>query len=90
MSQVKLSPREVVQRGKEWYEKEIRAKVDEEKDRGKPLVIDVFTGEYEIDEDELAAADRVFARNPGAELYFMRIGFPAFAKMGGSWGAFKG
>lgn len=89
MSQVRLLPREVVRRGKEWYEKEIRAKVDEEKDRGKALVIDVDTGDYEIDTDELAAAHRALARHPNAELYFMRVGYPAFGKMGGSWDAFK-
>ena len=89
MNQAHLSPREVVRRGKEWYENEIRAEVDEEKDWGKPLVIDINTGHYEIDEDELAAARRAFARNPDAELYFMRIGFPAFGKMGGGWGHLK-
>jgi hypothetical protein len=51
----------------------------------KALVIDIETGEYEIDDDGLAAAHRARAKHPDAALYAMRIGYPAYAKIGG-WG----
>jgi hypothetical protein len=38
------------------------------------VVIDIDTGAYEIDEDELAASDRLFARNSDAQLWVMRVG----------------
>jgi hypothetical protein len=39
-------------------------------------VIDVDTGEYEIDAEHLAATHRAAAKHPGARLYAARIGIP--------------
>jgi hypothetical protein len=36
------------------------------------MVIDIDTGAYEIDEDELVASDRLFARNCDAQLWVTR------------------
>jgi hypothetical protein len=77
---------ETVRRGKESYERENRAKV-EAGNKGKTLVIDVDTGDYEINDDSGEATRRLLARHPDAPLYRMRIGYPAFGKIGGSWGA---
>jgi hypothetical protein len=44
-------------------------------DKGKFVVINIETGVYEMDTDELAASDRMFARNPDAQLWLRRIGF---------------
>jgi hypothetical protein len=38
------------------------------------VVIDIDTGAYEIDEDELAASDRLLARNSDAQLWVTRVG----------------
>jgi hypothetical protein len=75
------TPEEIVRRGEEIYEREIRPRV-EEGNKGKFLVIDIETGAYEMDEDDLAASDRLLARNPGAELYGLRIGYPAAYHLG--------
>ena len=80
---------EIVRRGEEWYELESRGKIDEASNKGKVLVIDIETGEYEIDDDGLAAARRARAKHPDAALYAMRIGYPAYAKIGGGWGTAK-
>ena len=80
----RYSPEETVRRGKEWYDREIRPKVEAD-NFGKRLIINIETGEYEIDEDSLVATRRLLARDPDAQLYGMRIGFPAAAKMGGGW-----
>jgi hypothetical protein len=77
---------EVVRRGKEIYERDIRAKV-EPGNKGKILVIDIETGEYEMDEDHLTAAHRALDKHPGAVLYAMRVGYPALVRIGGSWGS---
>lgn len=85
MAHPRYTKEEIAQRGKEWYEREIRSKV-EEGNKGKILLIDVETGDYEIDDDQLAAAHRALAKHPVAALYGMRIGYPALGKIRGGWG----
>lgn len=82
------SKEEVVRRGKELYEQQIRSKV-EDGNKGKMLVIDVETGDYEIDEDELTAIHRAQSKRLGAVLFGMRIGYPTAHKIGGGWKATK-
>ena len=89
MGHPRYSKEEIVQHGEERYEQEIRGKIDEESNKGKVLVIDIETGEYEIDADGLAAARRARAKHPDAALYAKRIGYPAYAKIGGGWGTTK-
>ena len=68
-----MSREEIAQRGDEIYEKNIRPLVRAE-DTGRYAVIDVGTGEYEIDPDELMASDRLFARHPEAKVWLRQIG----------------
>ena len=84
MGQVRYTPEEIARRGEELYDQQIRQKV-EPGNLGKILVLDIETGEYEIDEDHLAANRRARARRPDAVLYGLRIGYPALGKIGGSW-----
>lgn len=85
MPVARYTARETVRRGKERYEREIRPRVEADENRGKMLVINVDTGEYEMDGDDLAATRRALAKVPNAQLYGMRIGLPAAVKMGGGW-----
>lgn len=73
---------EVSERGKEIYEKEIKEHVEPE-ENGKFVVIDIETGEYELDESDLAATKRALARRPEAVLYHIRVGYRAAYKLGG-------
>jgi hypothetical protein len=78
---------EIVRRGKELYERDIRSKV-EAGNKGKILVIDIETGEYEIDDNPVTAAERVRAQHPDAALFAMRIGYPTMGRLGArSWAA---
>ena len=58
----------IVQRGQDWYEQHIRPQVETEYNIGRQIVIDVDTGEYEVDEDGLAASRRLLAKHPAAAL----------------------
>ena len=71
--QPRYSKEEFARRGDEIYEREIRARV-EAGNEGKYIVIDIDTGAYEIDADELAASDRLLARHPGAQVWLMQVG----------------
>jgi hypothetical protein len=80
------SREEIVRRGREIYEREIREKVEPEHG-GDFVVVDVTTGAWEVDKDDVKASDRVLDENPDAVLYFMRVGRPAAYRVGGGrWG----
>ncbi|MGM0490563.1 MAG: hypothetical protein ACQESR_27880 [Planctomycetota bacterium] len=82
MPDAKYSREEVATRGEAIYERDIRPNVESET-KGKYLVLDIETGEYEIDQDDLVATKRVMARCPNAVLYGLRIGYPAAYRLGG-------
>lgn len=82
MPYAKYSPEEVESRGEEIYERQIRAHV-EAGNKGKFVVIDIETGEYEVDEDDLRATKRALAKRPDAVLYGLRIGYPTAYTLGG-------
>jgi hypothetical protein len=69
----RYSREEVARRAEEVYAR-IKAQVDPGND-GKILAIDIETGEYEIDDQQLEAADRLFARLPDPQIFFYRIGY---------------
>ena len=71
--QPRYSKEEFAQRGDELYEREIRPHLTAE-DEGKFVVIDIDTGAYEIETDELAASDRLLARHPAAQMWLRRVG----------------
>ena len=76
------SPEEVAARGEALYERQIRARVETEH-RGQFLVIDIETGDYEIDSDDLVATKRALAKRPTAVLFGLRIGSPTAYRLGG-------
>lgn len=82
MAPTRYSPEEVARRGKDLYEREIRPKVERDH-HGEVVVIDVESGDYEVDRDHLTAARRARSRHPDAPLFATRIGFSALARIGG-------
>jgi hypothetical protein len=76
------SNEELARRGQQLYEQQIRDKV-EKGNEGKILAIDVGTGDYEMDDDVLAAAHRLLARHPGSAIFTMRIGYNGVYGFGG-------
>lgn len=69
------------ERGQALYDAQIRAQV-EEKHRGKFLILDVNTGDYEIDAEDLAACHRLLERKPDAVLFGVRVGHRAAYRLG--------
>jgi hypothetical protein len=81
MSTHRLSAEEIARRGEEIYHRDLLASV-EAMNKGKFLVIDIETGDYEIDDDDLTATRRLLARHPTAETYGVRIGYPTAYRIG--------
>ena len=69
----RYSKEEFAQRGDEIYERDIRSQV-EANHQGQFVAIDIETGAYEVDADELAASDRLVARLPNAQIWLHRVG----------------
>ena len=76
------SPGEVEIRGEDLYKRRILPQI-EGGNRGKFVVIDIETGQFEVDEDDLQATKRALAKRPGAVLYGLRIGYPSAYTLGG-------
>jgi len=76
------SPEEIARRGEAIYDRDIRSKVEPDH-VGEFVILDVLTGEYELDKDDLTASHRMLARKPDAVMYGIRIGSPAAYRIGG-------
>ena len=74
---------DVAQRGKARYAESIRAEVETPENIGKMLIIDVDTGDYEMDTNGIDAALHLQAKRPDALLYGLRIGYNVSDTIGG-------
>jgi hypothetical protein len=77
--QPRYSKEEFTQRGNALYESKIRLQV-EQTHRSKIVAIE--TGEFEIGDDSLSAADRLFQRLPDAQPWCVRIGTGPVHRLG--------
>ena len=73
---------EIVRLGEELYEKKVRAEV-EPHNKGRFLALDIETGEYVIDSQDITAIQRAKAKRPDAPLYIVRVGYRSAYKLGG-------
>jgi len=84
MGHPRFSTDEIVARGKEIYEKQLKSTL-EPQNLGKFLVIDIETGEYEMDEDDLTAALRAYQKKPEGARYEMQIGYATSGTIGNAF-----
>jgi len=78
----RYSKEEFARRGDAIYEKDVRPQLKPE-DEGKFAAIDIETGTYEIDADELAACDKLSNRIPEAQIWIVRVGSRYAHRFGG-------
>jgi hypothetical protein len=78
----RYSKDEFAQRGDAIYENQIRSRLNSD-DIGKFAAIDIESGIYEIDPDQLVACDKLRARVPEAQIWMVRIGSPYVHRFGG-------
>ena len=81
MAHPRYSSIEIAERGQALYEREIQGSLAAS-DRGKFLVLDIETGKYELDTDELAAVKRAQAKLPDGVFYILRVGHSAVYRLG--------
>jgi hypothetical protein len=78
----RYSKDEFARRGDSLYENDIRPRLKAE-DAGKFAAIDIESGSYEIDTDQLVACDRLRARVPRAQIWMVRVGSRSVHRFGG-------
>jgi len=81
MPHPRYSSAEIVQRGQDLYDQRIRAQV-EARHPGQFLVLDIETGDYEIDADDVIAVQQAKTKHPEAAFYIVRIGSPTAYRLG--------
>jgi hypothetical protein len=83
MQAILLSREEVARRAKQLYESSIRQKVETEENIGKMVIIDIETGDYEVDKTGLQASRNLSKKHPNARLFGIRIGYNVAVSFGG-------
>jgi len=78
----RYSKEEFTRRGEEIFERDIRPHVAH-RDKNDFVAIDIETGVYEVDADELKASDRLLARVPAAQTWLRRVGSRHVRRFGG-------
>lgn len=82
MSRLRHSLDELARLGDELYDREVLPRATEAQ-RGMYVAIDVDTGTFAIDANQLAAADQVRVHNPEAQIWFRRVGLHYVHRIGG-------
>ena len=83
MQAILLSREEVARRARQLYESSIRQKVETEENIGKMVIIDIETGDYEVDKTGIKAAHNLNTKHPYARLFGICIGYNVAASFGG-------
>jgi hypothetical protein len=78
----RYSKEEFARRGDATYERDIRPRLKAE-DRDKFVALDIESGAYEMDADELTACHRLRERIPEAQIWLVRVGSRYVHRFGG-------
>jgi hypothetical protein len=82
MPSVAYTSAEIVRRGEEIYHRDVESRIANDW-VGCFLVLDIESGDFEVDKQDLAASLRLLAKRPNAVLYGLRIGFNSAYRLGG-------
>jgi hypothetical protein len=82
MPKIGLSATEIEALGEAIYANKIPSNV-ESSNIGWFLVLDVDSGDYEIDKEDVIATKRLLARLPETTVYGLRVGYPSAYRLGG-------
>ena len=77
-----LTSEEIAARGTKIYEDTIRSKVERDH-HGDFVIIDIDSGDYEVDPKDIEASTRLRERHPEAIMFGLRVGFAAAYRLGG-------
>ena len=76
-------PDEIVRKGKDRYETELRSRLDTPENQGRLVALDIDSGDYEVGRDTLQLFYTLRARQPESRVYLHRIGSTNAFSLGG-------
>lgn len=79
--QPNYSKEEAARRGDEIYDRDVRSQVEPQRN-GEIVAIDLDTGAWEVDPDEITAARRLEAHHPEAQIWVVRVGSRYLSRFG--------
>lgn len=82
MPQTTYTPDEIGRIGTAMYRRQLRSQVMPH-DKGKFLILDIESGDYEIDADDTSAEERLRSRRPAEVLFGLRIGYTSAYTLAG-------
>jgi hypothetical protein len=82
----RYSADEFARRGEAIYNRDVRPVLRPEDDN-RFVAIDIESGNFEIDPDDYAAAERLLGRYPDAQIWLTRVGRQAAYRIGRGTGA---
>lgn len=77
----RYSNEEFALRGGQIYERDIRPMVEAD-NVGKFVAIDIESGAWEMDDDEILAGNRLAAKQPDAQTWMVRVGYDYLRRFG--------
>ncbi len=80
-TQRRYSKEEFARRGDEVYGHDVQPHLTRA-DQGRFAAVDIETGAYEVDADELTACNRLRERVPDAQIWLVRVGSPFVYRFG--------
>jgi hypothetical protein len=89
MPHSRFSSEEIERRGNSLYDEQIRQTVETNENIGKIVIIDIETGDYVLDADELAASRRAHEMHPGGAFWTVRVGYNAVHSVSGRFKVVK-
>jgi hypothetical protein len=81
VSKPTYSKEEAARRGDEIYDRSVRAQVEPQRN-GEIVAIDLDSGAWEVDPDEITAAHRLEAHHPNAQIWAVRVGSRYLSRFG--------
>lgn len=82
VNQSSYTREEIGRLGEEIYHREIRSKVMPQ-EKGRFLLLDIETGDYRVDEEDLLAEKRLCSRRPEGTFYGFRVGYTSAYALSG-------
>lgn len=77
----RYSKEEFARRGNELYQTRIRSQV-EAGNHGKVVAIDIDSGAFAVGDDTLQASETLLSQHPQAQIWCVRVGYPAVHRLG--------
>jgi len=78
----RYSKEEIARRGDAIYQTDVLPRAAPE-DQGKFAAIDVESGNFELDDDELSACEKLQARVPDSQIWLVKVGTRHLHRFGG-------